>query len=244
MHDRIVIFSSLTEYWTDFGHPVKNPTDAATHRLSVNICSLVRGEKQRETSSIDRSRLRGRRGRNDGTVGGSWKDEEQESRSWQTHGGWRNVDECVAQCNPSPSRTAKATKKHVSVAENMRRVVFVNHLSLREFARHRVYGSRCQNTWPPSGSHDCEVEGKEMCVSREGWTGENLFRNRLPKLCRFLSICRYHSEIPNPCKPLTAGSEWTNFPGIATYSTSTDACDMNISTTFLTLVPLMRCVNM
>lgn len=52
----------LAEHPTGFGHPVKNPIDATTHRLGVNICSLVRGEKQRETSSIDRSRLQdGRR---------------------------------------------------------------------------------------------------------------------------------------------------------------------------------------
>jgi len=116
IHDRIVIFPSLTiprypplqifdRHSTDFGHPVKNPIDAATHRLGVNICSLVRGEKQRETSSIDRSRLRGGRGRNDGTVGGSWKDvdDEQEGRSrQQIHGERRNV-ECIARCNPSPS---------------------------------------------------------------------------------------------------------------------------------------------
>lgn len=38
-------------------------------------------------------------------VGGSWKDEEQEGRSRQTRDERRNVDECIAQRNPSPSVT-------------------------------------------------------------------------------------------------------------------------------------------
>lgn len=89
---------------------MKNPSDAATHRLGVNICSLVGGEKQRETSSIDRSRLRDRRG----TVGGSWKDEEQEGRSRQTHGEETLTNVSCDATQVHPFETSKVTEARFS----------------------------------------------------------------------------------------------------------------------------------